>query len=175
MMRKLLRKAALLLAATTVVTLLGACEQGPGTQGPMGPPGPQGERGPQGARGPQGLPGEDSQANIARTFVVRSSAFRVGELTEGSGSAAITYQIPELTPDVVATGTVGVYIADPTAPNEWTLIPWTLSVGEVVLTIWCAYAPGGLTFWVSSNAPASALAAALPAFDGFLLRVVMNP
>ena len=61
MFRPLLKGTALLLAVFAIATLIGACEQGPGTPGPRGP---QGERGPAGPRGERGRPGADAQVQI---------------------------------------------------------------------------------------------------------------
>ena len=161
MTHRVLRTALVGLVVVSIF-LLGACEQGPGSRGPAGPQGPPGPAGPPGA-------GELT----ARTFTVRASGFTLTELSPGSGSAAISFRIPELTASVVSKGSVVAYVAAPSAPNEWVALPWSIAIRAEVVTVWYAYAPGGVTLWVSANVPATVLSRALPVFDGYRFRVAI--
>ena len=116
---------------------------------------------------------DKTAGNIVREFTIKSSDFVVGEV-HGTGIAAISYPMSELTATVVENGLIHAYAATPSAPDGWLALPLTVSVRTVVFSVTYAFSEGMFEVGVTANVPAQALRAGLPSLNGWLVRVVID-
>ena len=134
-----------------IALVLAACEEAPGT----------------------------TDANITRTFTIRSSQFQFSDIAGGVGFAVSEFSMHEITYQVARDGLVHAHIqSDSSSDFDWTALPLSVTVGArttITLDMTYSYRQGKVLFSVYSNVPASLLETGLSALDGWKLRVVIDP
>jgi len=146
------------LGGLVIATVLAACQEGPG-----------------------GVTQRDSN-NITRTFTLRASQFTLTDIDAPGdigvvGFAVTEFSFPEITSKVVGEGLFHAYIQTP-GDDSWTTLPFSMTAGTfspITLDVSYGYIVGKVALSIYSNVSASAMRPALPAVNGWKLRVVVDP
>ena len=155
-----MRKALIAGVLCTLLIVLAACQQGPGTK-------PATEK-------------EETPTYSSRIFSVRPSDFVIVGIPGTRASVAgASYSVPEITKEAIENGVVEAYIKDSNVGRGWLGLPvtFTLDVAggrTISLSLQWGFEVGMAELVLSGNVTATEMRPLLDVLQGYTLRVVVG-